>query len=74
MDPLCECYTCRNFSKAYLRHLFAVGEILSSVSNSIHNISFYLRLMKELRSVISSPAASGPESEHNEFDTFTQKF
>ncbi len=74
LDPLCECYTCRNFSKAYLRHLFAVGEILSSVLNSIHNISFYLRLMKELRSVISSPAASGPESEHNEFDTFTQKF
>ncbi len=53
-DPCCQCYTCRNFSRAYLRHLYISKEILSSVLNSIHNISFYLDFMKKIRYAIDS--------------------
>ncbi len=49
LDPNCSCYTCLNYSKAYLRHLFACGEMLSAVLNSIHNLSFYFHLMSESR-------------------------
>ena len=48
-DDSCTCYTCRNFSRAYLRHLFVSGEILSSVLNTIHNLHFYLELMSDIR-------------------------
>ncbi len=48
----CDCYTCRNFSRAYLRHLFHAKEILSSVLNTIHNVRFFLRLMEEVREAI----------------------
>ena len=40
-DPNCDCYTCRNFSRAYLRHLFHSGEILAMTLASIHNVHFY---------------------------------
>ena len=49
LDPECACYTCKNYSKAYLRHLFMSGEILSSRLNTIHNLHFYLNLMSEAR-------------------------
>lgn len=57
-DPLpveedCPCYTCRNFSRAYLRHLYMAKEILSSRLNAIHNISYYMNLMSEIREAIS---------------------
>ncbi|MFH1142423.1 MAG: tRNA guanosine(34) transglycosylase Tgt, partial [Candidatus Uhrbacteria bacterium] len=52
IDPHCDCPTCRTTSRAYLRHLFATGEILAMRLATIHNISFYLRLMKELRKSI----------------------
>lgn len=57
-DPLpveedCTCYTCRNFSRAYLRHLYMSKEILSSRLNAIHNISYYMKLMSEIRKAIS---------------------
>lgn len=52
LDPECDCYTCRNYSKAYLRHLFLAGEILSSRLNTIHNLHFYLQLMRKARSAI----------------------
>ena len=52
LDPECDCYTCKNYSKAYLRHLFMSGEILSSRLNTIHNLSFYLTLMKRTREAI----------------------
>ncbi len=52
LDPECECYTCSNFSKAYLRHLFVAEEISSYVLNTIHNLTFYLRMMKEVRKAI----------------------
>jgi queuine tRNA-ribosyltransferase len=52
IDDRCDCYTCRNFSRAYLRHLFTSKEILSSVLATIHNLSFYNRLMADIRTAI----------------------
>jgi queuine tRNA-ribosyltransferase len=52
LDPSCDCYCCRNFSRAYLRHLYLAGEILSSVLNSQHNLYFYHRLMERCREAI----------------------
>ena len=48
----CVCYTCKNFSRSYLRHLFKSKEILASCLNSIHNIHFYLELMRKVREAI----------------------
>jgi queuine tRNA-ribosyltransferase len=48
-DGQCGCYTCRNFSMAYLRHLYVSREILGSVLNTIHNLYFYLELMHDIR-------------------------
>ncbi|MCK7466855.1 MAG: tRNA-guanine transglycosylase [Desulfosudis oleivorans] len=50
----CSCYTCRNFSRAYLRHLFISREILASILNTIHNIHFYLDFMAKIRYAIHS--------------------
>ena len=52
LDPECDCYTCTNYSKAYLRHLFLAGEMLSARLNTIHNLHFYLKLMEKMRSAI----------------------
>jgi len=52
IDGNCNCYTCRNFSKAYLRHLFIAGEILALELASIHNLNFYLSLMRTAREKI----------------------
>jgi queuine tRNA-ribosyltransferase len=52
LDTECTCYTCRNFSRAYLRHLFNAGEILGGRLVSLHNIAFYMRLMKDIRQSI----------------------
>ena len=52
LDPACDCYTCQNHSRAYLRHLFLSGEILSMRLNTIHNLHYYLSLMKKLRKSI----------------------
>jgi len=49
LDPNCSCYTCRNFSKAYLRHLFNAREILALELATIHNLKFYLDLVREAR-------------------------
>ncbi len=48
----CACYTCRHYSRAYLRHLDKCGEILGSHLNTIHNLHFYQRLMAEIRSAV----------------------
>lgn len=48
-DEDCACYTCRNFSLAYLRHLYVSREILGSILNTIHNLYFYLELMSDIR-------------------------
>jgi queuine tRNA-ribosyltransferase len=52
-DPACSCYTCRNFSRAYLRHLFVAGEILAMRLNTLHNLHYFLTLMKEVRRAIA---------------------
>lgn len=52
LDSHCECYCCQNYSRAYLRHLFKANEILGLRLLSIHNITFLLRLMKEMRQAI----------------------
>jgi queuine tRNA-ribosyltransferase len=52
LDSTCSCYTCQNFSRAYLHHLFRAGEILSSILNTIHNLHYYQTLMAEMRSAI----------------------
>lgn len=52
LDPNCDCYTCKNFSKAYLRHLFNAREILAYELATIHNLRFYLNLVKEARKQI----------------------
>lgn len=49
LDTTCDCYTCQNFSRAYLRHLFMTDEPLALTLASIHNIRFYTRLMEKLR-------------------------
>ncbi len=54
VDPGCDCYTCRNFSRAYLRHLDRCKEILGSRLNTIHNLAFYLGLMRRLRAAIEA--------------------
>jgi queuine tRNA-ribosyltransferase len=52
LDESCGCYTCRNYSRAYLRHLFVSREILSYHLNTIHNLHFYLDLMGQIRKAI----------------------
>jgi queuine tRNA-ribosyltransferase len=52
LDPVCDCYTCKNFSRAYLHHLDRCGEILGARLNTIHNLKYYQKLMSELRQAI----------------------
>jgi queuine tRNA-ribosyltransferase len=52
LDEDCGCYTCRNFSRAYLRHLFQAGEILGPRLATLHSVSFFLALMREIREAI----------------------
>ena len=52
LDPRCDCYTCANFSRAYLHHLQRLNEMLGAELNTLHNLSFYLRLMDGLRGAI----------------------
>ena len=52
IDPTCTCYTCQNFSRAYLNHLYRAGEMTYFRLGSMHNIHYYLNLMKEARAAI----------------------
>lgn len=52
LDPTCDCYTCQNFSRAYLHHLDKCGEILGAQLNTIHNLRHYQTVMSELRAAI----------------------
>jgi queuine tRNA-ribosyltransferase len=52
LDAACSCYTCRNFSRAYLRHLFVAGEILAMRLNTLHNLHYFLNLMRRAREAI----------------------
>jgi queuine tRNA-ribosyltransferase len=53
VDEQCNCYTCRNYSRAYLRHLFQCREILAYQLNSIHNLHYYCSLMADMREAIA---------------------
>ncbi len=64
LDRKCNCYTCKNFSRAYLRHLFNAQEMLGPRLISLHNIYFYLELMQNIREAISSDS----------FDHFKKEF
>ncbi len=64
IDPACGCYTCRNFSRAYLRHLFNAGEVLALRLGTIHNLFFYLALMRSIRQGL----------EQGRFKEFKKKF
>ncbi|QID32646.1 tRNA guanosine(34) transglycosylase Tgt [Pampinifervens florentissimum] len=66
-DPECDCYTCRNFTKAYLRHLFNVEEISAYILNTIHNLRFYHKLMENIRKAIE-------EGRFEEFRSAWHKF
>ncbi len=54
LDENCGCYTCRNFSRAYLRHLYERSEISSAILNTIHNLYYYLDIFKKIRQSIQS--------------------
>jgi queuine tRNA-ribosyltransferase len=54
LDPACTCYTCKNFSRSYLRHLDRCNEILGARLNTIHNLHYYLELMRRLRGGIET--------------------
>jgi queuine tRNA-ribosyltransferase len=52
LDPACDCYTCRNYSRSYLRHLARCNEILGARLNTIHNLFYYQTLMRDIRGAI----------------------
>ncbi|MFZ2542467.1 MAG: tRNA guanosine(34) transglycosylase Tgt [Gallionella sp.] len=56
LDERCDCYTCRNFTRAYLHHLHRIGEILGARLNTIHNLYYYQQLMSEIRASIEADA------------------
>ncbi len=58
VDPACSCYTCRHSSRAYLRHLYVADEILGLRLNTIHNLHYYLELMRQARLAIEAGAFS----------------
>lgn len=64
LDPSCDCYTCRNFSRAYLHHLHRTGEILGSMLNTVHNLRYYQTLTAELRDSIAA----------GELDAYVRRF
>jgi queuine tRNA-ribosyltransferase len=53
LDPKCGCKVCARYSRAYLRHLYASNEVLAQVLNTVHNLSFYLDLMRTVRHSIA---------------------
>jgi queuine tRNA-ribosyltransferase len=53
LDPACQCSVCRRYSRAYLRHLFAAGEITAAILATHHNVHFYLDIMRQIREAIS---------------------
>ena len=59
LDAECGCYACRGFSRAYLRHLFMTGELLSHRLLTLHNVTFFLGLMREMRAAIVAGAFGG---------------
>jgi queuine tRNA-ribosyltransferase len=63
IDPQCSCSVCRRYTRAYLRHLFAAGEISAAVLATHHNVHFYLDTMRQIREAISFGQLSNFASE-----------
>jgi queuine tRNA-ribosyltransferase len=59
-DPTCDCIVCRRYSRAYLRHLMQAGEALSGTLNTIHNLAYYLGIMRRVRAELESTAPIKP--------------
>ena len=66
LDDSCDCYTCRNFSRAYLHHLHRTGEILGSMLNTIHNLRYYQNLTAEIRQAIDADDFTGFQTRFRE--------
>ncbi|HHJ34711.1 MAG TPA: tRNA guanosine(34) transglycosylase Tgt [Gammaproteobacteria bacterium] len=64
LDEGCQCYTCQNYSRSYLRHLDKCGEILGSRLNTIHNLYYFQQLMRDIRNAI----------ENDRFETYAENF
>ncbi len=64
LDSECECLVCRQFSRAYLRHLFLAGEMLGPILLSIHNLAHYQQLLRELRQAIRAGKAAEFRAEY----------
>lgn len=64
IDDTCFCYTCKNFTRSYLHHLFRIGEILGARLNTIHNIHYYINLMNDMKVAIKN----------GQFINFTREF
>jgi queuine tRNA-ribosyltransferase len=64
LEPGCDCYTCRNYSRAYLRHLYLAKELLAYRLTTLHNVYFFLNLMKQMRAAILK----------DEFESFRKEF
>jgi queuine tRNA-ribosyltransferase len=60
IDPECPCETCTRYSRAYLRHLFLAREILYARLATLHNLTFYLRLVRGLRAMIMAGTLDSP--------------
>jgi queuine tRNA-ribosyltransferase len=63
LDESCGCFVCRRYSRAYLRHLFASGELLAHILHTHHNLYFYQRVMEKIRSALSSGSFSAVQAE-----------
>ncbi len=63
LDKRCGCYTCTNFTRSYLRHLFNTGEILGLRLVSLHNVHFYLEMMRRIREAVARDCFSGFKKE-----------
>jgi queuine tRNA-ribosyltransferase len=68
LDETCTCYTCRHYSRAYLRHLYLSKEILSSRLNTIHNLFYYIDLLKKTRGAIREGGLQGFYQAHTSHD------
>jgi queuine tRNA-ribosyltransferase len=64
LDEYCDCYTCKNYTRAYLKHLDRCNEILGARLNSIHNLHYYQALMRSMRAAI----------EQQRFESFVKDF
>ena len=68
LDPECDCYTCRNYSRAYLRHVFKAGELMSAMLLSNHNLHFLVKTMTNIRKAIDEDRF--PEYKKEFFDAY----